>query len=101
MTHAKGGTVYILTNKTRTTLYTGVTSDIISRIQEHRNKVYPGSFTARYNLTVLIYFENFSTIQEAIEREKKIKGKTRKNKEILINKMNPQWLDLSTEVLSW
>ena len=101
MTHAKGGTVYILTNKNRTTLYTGVTSDIASRIIEHKKKIYPKSFTARYNLHVLIYVEHYSMIEEAIDREKKIKSKTRKNKEIMINKVNPEWKDLSNEVLDW
>lgn len=101
MTHAKGGTVYILTNKTKTTLYTGVTSDINSRIRQHKNKFYPRSFSARYNVNNLIYFENFSTIEEAIEREKKIKAKSRKNKEKLINSINPEWKDLSAEIHDW
>ena len=101
MTHTKGGTVYILTNKTKTTLYTGVTSDINSRIRQHKNKFYPRSFSARYNVNNLIYFENFSTIEEAIEREKKIKAKSRKNKEKLINSINPEWKDLSAEIHDW
>lgn len=101
MTHVRGGTVYILTNKNRTTLYTGVTSDIASRISQHKKKVYPKSFTSRYNLNVLIYMEHYSMIEEAIDREKKIKSKTRKNKEIMINKVNPEWKDLLNEVLDW
>lgn len=101
MAHAKGGTVYILTNKNKTTLYVGVTSDMGSRLREHINKTYPKSFTARYNLNVLIYMEHFSSIEEAIVREKKIKAKTRKNKEMLINQINPEWANLADEVLSW
>jgi len=97
----KGGSVYILTNKNKTTLYVGVTSDLIARIQEHQNKVYPKSFTSKYNLSVLIYMEHLPSIQEAIQREKHIKGKTRAWKEILINTVNPEWHDLAPEVLKW
>jgi len=97
----KGGSVYILTNKNKTTLYTGVTSDLPSRIRQHLNKDFPRSFSARYNLTLLVYIEHFSTIDEAIGREKKIKGKTRLNKQKLITKHNPHWLDLTPEVLKW
>jgi len=96
-----GGSVYILTNKRRTTLYTGVTSDLPSRIRQHIDKVYPKSFSARYNLTNLIYMEHLSTIEEAIDREKKIKGKSRANKEKLISDYNPDWKDLTPEVLNW
>ena len=93
--------MYILTNKRRTTLYTGVTSDLPSRIRQHIDKVYPKSFSARYNLTNLIYMEHLSTIEEAIDREKKIKGKSRANKEKLISDYNPDWKDLTPEVLNW
>jgi putative endonuclease len=96
-----GGSVYILTNKNKTTLYTGVTSDLTSWLIEHRDKVFPNSFTAKYNLTILVYMEHFSSIEEAILREKAIKGKTRINKEKLINSVNPNWDDLSEEVLNW
>lgn len=89
MTHAKGGSVYILTNKNKTTLYTGVTSDLGSRLREHLSSAFPKSFTARYNLKVLLYMEHFSSIEEAIQKEKAIKGKTRINKEKLINSVNP------------
>ena len=101
MTHAKGGSVYILTNKNKTTLYTGVTSDLASRLREHITGLYPKSFTARFNLKLLVYMEHFSSIEEAIKREKAVKGKTRINKEKLINSVNPNWADLSEEVLSW
>ncbi len=65
----KGGAVYILTNKSNTTLYIGVTSNLLSRIVEHREKIYPKSFTARYNLNKLVYFETFHEIEEAIARK--------------------------------
>ena len=97
----RGGTVYIITNKNRTTLYVGVTSDLVSRIIEHKNKFYPKSFSARYNLNLLIYYENLGSIEEAIDREKYIKGKTRKWKEELIGIINPEWRDLSEEVMQW
>jgi putative endonuclease len=97
----RGGSVYIMTNKGRTTLYTGVTSDIQSRPGEHREKIDPRSFTARYNLNILVYHKEFSTIEEAIEEEKYIKGKSRKWKNELISKFNPTWRDLYDEVMSW
>jgi putative endonuclease len=96
-----GGSVYMLTNKNRTTLYVGVTSNLAARIQEHREKKYPNSFTARYNLDCLVFYENFSRIEEAIAREKQLKGGARKKKEDLIRSFNPLWRDLSDEVLGW
>jgi putative endonuclease len=97
----RGGTVYILTNRNRTTLYTGVTSDLVSRLIQHQEKYYPLSFSARYNLTMLIYYESFYSIEEAIDREKYIKGKSRKWKDDLIAGFNPTWRDLSKEVMRW
>ena len=97
----KGGSVYIITNRNKTTLYTGVTSNLVARIQEHRTKKYPQSFSARYNLHDLVYVEHFSSIQEAIAREKYIKGKSRKWKEELIAKHNPNWDDMTNEILNW
>ena len=97
----KGGCVYIMTNTFNTTLYTGVTSDLLIRVMEHRKKVYPKSFTAKYNLIKLVYFELFHSIEEAIEREKQIKGGSRKSKEELIAKMNPDWKDLYEQVSQW
>ena len=94
-----GGSVYIVTNKNRTTLYVGVTSNLAARIQEHREKKYPNSFTARYNLDRLVFYENFTRIEEAIAREKQLKGGSRKKKEELINNLNPEWKDLGDEVL--
>lgn len=97
----RGGFVYILTNKNKTVLYTGVTSDLKNRIWEHINKKYSDSFTAKYNLKVLVYFETFSTIEEAIHREKQIKAGSRKNKEALINSNNPGWNNLIDELENW
>ena len=95
----KGGTVYILTNKSNKVLYIGVTADIIARLYEHRNKVFPQSFSSRYNLNKLVYYENYYSIEEAIQREKYLKGKLRSYKLDLINSKNPNWLDLSAEVI--
>ncbi|MCI0922628.1 GIY-YIG nuclease family protein [Sphingobacterium rhinopitheci] len=98
----RGGCVYILTNKNKSTLYTGVTSDLQSRIYEHLNKKNINSFTARYNLTSLVYFKFYPTIKEAIAEEKRIKAGNRKNKEKMINDLNPSWIDLfETEVQHW
>jgi putative endonuclease len=90
----KGGYIYIITNKNNTTLYVGVTSTIKLRIFLHKIKYYPNSFSARYNLNKLVYFESFQDIGEAIAREKQIKGGSRKKKEDLINSLNPSWNDL-------
>jgi len=97
----KGGVVYILTNINNTTLYVGVTSDLYSRIVEHKEKKYPKSFSSRYNTTKLVYYEGFHFIEEAIAREKQIKGGSRKKKEDLINGMNSEWKDLFEEVRLW
>ena len=98
----KGGAVYIMTNKNNTTLYVGVTSDLITRITQHREKFYKSSFTARYNLTKLVYYETFHSIGEAIQREKQLKAGSRAKKEALINSINPEWNDLfPTIVEQW
>ncbi|MBU0613539.1 GIY-YIG nuclease family protein [Patescibacteria group bacterium] len=86
---------YIMTNIRHTVLYTGMTSNLVKRIESHKEKVIEKSFTARYNLNKLVYFEQCSTRQQALEREKQIKAGSRKKKESLINKMNPEWEDLS------
>jgi putative endonuclease len=91
---AKGGSVYILTNLHNTTLHTGVSSDLYGRVLEHKEKIYSKSFTARYNINKLVYFEHFGSIEEAIHREKQIKAAFRKYKEGLINSINPDWRDL-------
>jgi putative endonuclease len=96
-----GGTVYIMTNKHKTTLYIGVTADLISRVQEHQEHLYITSFTARYNLEYLVYYESFSSIEEAINREKELKKWSREKKEKLINEMNSEWKDLWEEMKNW
>ena len=90
-----------MTNERHTTLYVGVTSELYNRVVEHKEKKYPKSFTARYNLDKLVYFEIFHSIEEAIAREKQIKGGSRKAKEKLIQSMNPDWKDLFEEVSKW
>lgn len=95
----KGGYIYILTNINNTTLYVGVTSDIITRIHEHKEKVYPKSFTSRYNFNKLVYYESFSTIDEAILREKQLKAGSRQRNIQLIESVNPEWLDLYPDIL--
>jgi putative endonuclease len=92
-----GGHVYIICNINNTTLYTGVTSNLPARIAQHKEKAHPNSFSARYNCSKLVYYKWFDTIVEAIAEEKRIKGGSRKKKEILINSMNPQWNDLYEE----
>ncbi|WP_017260186.1 GIY-YIG nuclease family protein [Pedobacter arcticus] len=97
----RGGCIYILTNKNKTTLYVGVTSDLSKRLNEHKNHIYPRSFSARYNLTYCIYYETFTSIVEAIAREKEIKKWRREKKEKLINQLNPKWDDLSIGIQEW
>lgn len=97
----RGGTVYVMTNKNKTTLYIGVTSDLLFRVKEHKEKVYPKSFTAKYNLDKLVYYESFFSIEEAINREKQLKAGSRVKKELLINNMNPEWKDLFDEICNW
>ena len=82
-----------MTNNSRT-LYIGFTNNIVRRVSEHKNKLLPG-FTSKYNIHKLVYFEVFSDVNEAIEREKQLKGWLRKKKIALINLVNPEWNDLS------
>ena len=88
--------VYIISNKYDTTLYIGVTSDIIQRIAQHRSGAF-GGFSARYNLSKLLYFEEFGSMDVAIAREKQLKSWPRKRKDALISASNPEWKDLLTE----
>ena len=89
------GFIYIITNDNKTVLYTGVTSELKKRITQHKTRKHPDSFSARYNLNKLVYYEELDTIGEAIKREKQIKGGSRKDKVELIDRMNPGWVDLS------
>ena len=86
--------VYILANRTNVTLYTGVTNNLARRVYEHRHDCDPGSFTARYRAHKLVYYEQTSDIRSAIEREKQIKGWNRRRKNELVQRMNPDWMDL-------
>jgi len=88
--------VYIMTNRSRT-LYVGVTADLERRINEHKSGSLDGSFTQRYKLDRLVYYEQFQSILSAIDREKKIKGWLRIKKIALIVSANPDWNDLSEE----
>ena len=86
--------IYIMTNTYNSVLYTGVTNELKRRINEHKMKLNPGSFTSIYNIHKLVYFEEFMYVQDAIAREKQIKGGSRKKKIEMINKSNKNWDDL-------
>jgi len=88
--------VYILADKPYGTLYVGVTSNLAARIEAHRNDLVEG-FTKQYGLHTLVYFELHSDIYEAIQREKRLKKWNREWKVRLIEEMNPEWKDLSSE----
>ena len=90
----RGGFTYITTNKNNTVLYVGVTSDLKDRIHQHKTKHFATSFTAKYNIDKLVYFEFYSRIEEAIAREKQLKAGSRQKKIELINAFNPGWEDL-------
>lgn len=94
----KPGFVYIITNKYQTVVYTGVTSNLPQRILQHKNKKYPKSFSARYDVNILVYYEQFQWIEDAITREKQIKAGSREAKNNLIRSMNPNWNDLFEEI---
>ena len=91
--------VYILTNKNNTVLYTGVTNDLVRRIYEHKSHLDKNSFTAKYKVEKLIYFEETTDVQSAIEREKQIKSWKRIQKIMLIQKSNPRFIDLYEKIL--
>lgn len=86
--------VYIATNKANSVLYTGVTNNIYRRMFEHAEKENPNCFTAKYNVNKLVYVEKTSYVNNALTREKQIKGLTRQKKIALINAQNPEWADL-------
>lgn len=88
--------VYMMSNKTNRVLYTGVTNNLERRIWEHKNQQIEG-FTKIYNVTKLVYFEQTSDINSAIEREKQIKGWLRAKKNNLVESINPEWRDLSDD----
>lgn len=84
--------IYFMTNKYNTVLYVGVTNNLQQRVLQHKNRI--SNFTTRYNVTKVIYWEEFSDIRNAIAREKQIKSWSRERKERLINEINPEWRDL-------
>ena len=91
--------VYIMTNIHKTVLYTGITNDLVRRVYEHKNHLDKGSFTDRYNIEYLVYYESTSDVKAAIEREKQIKGWSRKRKNKLVESKNPSWNDLYEGIL--
>jgi putative endonuclease len=95
----KGGYVYLLASRRHGTLYLGVTNDIIRRAGEHREALIPG-FSARYDVKRLVWFETYEDIRDAIAREKDIKKWRREWKINLIERDNPEWLDLYRELVA-
>ena len=93
----EGFWVYMVTNKTQTTLYIGVTNDLQRRIWEHRTKANPRSFASIYSTTRLVWYEQLPTALEAITAEKKLKGLTRAKKNAIIRAFNPRWDDLAAD----
>ena len=91
--------VYMVTNMHNTVLYTGFTNDLSRRIFAHKEHLDPQSFTARYNVEKLVYYEYTTDVRAAIEREKQIKGWNRARKNRLVETMNPEWKDLFPEIL--
>ena len=89
---------YILTNPPHSSLYIGVSSDLTTRMHQHRSGEIAG-FASRYNLRYLVYFEETSEVNSAISREKQLKGWSRSKKERLINSFNAEWVDLSIELI--
>ena len=95
----KGGSVYILASQRNGTLYIGVTSDLPGRMYEHREGLVPG-FTRRYGVKSLVWYENHSRIEDAIQREKNLKRWLRRWKLELVETANPQWRDLHAQMLA-
>ena len=91
--------VYILANATNVTIYTGITRDLVRRVYEHRHEMDPSSFTARYKVHKLVYFEQTTDVKAALEREKQIKSWNRARKNALVESMNPAWQDLYPGIL--
>jgi len=94
LTKQKIYAVYIMTNKNNNVLYCGMTDNIIKRVFQHKNKILKG-FTAKYNINKIVYYEHLNSLEEALEREKRIKAGSRKKKIELIEKYNKEWKDLS------
>jgi len=90
--------VYIMAKKYNTVLYTGMTNDLQRRVYEHKMKITPG-FTSRYNVTKLVYFEEYEDINETIDREKQIKAGSRMKKNQLVESINSNWRDLYEDIV--
>ena len=90
--------IYIISSQYNNVLYIGVTSNLVQRIYQHKEKLIEG-FSAKYNLTKLVYFERFDDMENAILREKELKRWRREWKNELINKVNPSWRDLYLEII--
>jgi len=84
-----------MTNRSNRVLYVGSTATLYDRVYEHKTKFYPNSFTAKYNINKLVYYEYFHFIDEAIARERQIKNMSRQKKINLIERNNPEWKDLT------
>ena len=91
--------VYMMTNQYRNVLYTGVTNDLVRRVYEHRNHLIKDSFTARYHVTKLVYFEATEDVRSALKREKQIKSWKRSRKDALVESQNPTWEDQYPSIL--
>lgn len=95
----KYGYVYIMASGPMGTLYVGSTSDLVGRVFEHKNKLFPESFTAKYNCNILVYYEHFDNMDNMVKRERQLKEWHRNWKLRLIIQKNPEWKDLYPEVL--
>ena len=95
--HTKKYYVYMLTNDKGNVLYIGSTEDLKKRVYFHKRGLIPG-FTKKYNVHRLVYYEIYSSLEEAEKREKQLKGKTRAKKNAIVESINPSWRDLSSEV---
>ena len=91
--------VYILSNVTNTAIYVGVTRDLVRRMYEHRHKLDAGSYTAKYDIHKLVYYESTCDVRAAIAREKQIKGWNRARKNKLVESRNPRWEDLYDSIV--
>ena len=92
--------VYMLANATNVAIYTGVTNDLVRRVYEHKHNADPKSYTAKYGIHKLVYFEITTDVHSAIAREKQIKSWRRRKKNELVEAMNPQWQDLYQKILA-
>ena len=91
--------VYILATQDNQVIYTGITNDLIKRVYQHKNSFDPKSFTSRYHVNKLVYYESTTDVKSAIEREKQIKSWNRKRKNKLIESKNPLWVELYNSLL--